>query len=146
MKLLEVHVNRMLPSAGVVLEDPLLYGVSFNAKARSLIATADEPAVHLPLTIASLEPEGASDSLLIVRIGELVEVNLLLCRNSRGIDAVVGHFRTIDDDLQYLVSLTSAEDIAVRSSTIVLLQTILEIERLAGVVREIDDHVHAFGY
>src|SRR5688572_22848265 len=136
----------MLPPARVVLENPLFHGVSLNAETWRLVATADEPAIHLPLTVASLEPEGTSDALLISGIGESVEVNRLLCRNSCRIDAVISYCRTIDDDLQYLRSSTSACDVTIRSASIVLLQAILEIERLAGVIGEVHNHVIALSY
>ena len=69
-----MHVNRMLPSARVVLEDPFLDGVSLNAKAWGLVATADKLAINLPLTIAPLKPKGTSDALLIGCVGEPVEI------------------------------------------------------------------------
>ena len=56
-KLLEVHVNRVLPAARVVLEDPPLDRVTLDGEAR-LIARCELP-VDSPLTVVPLEPENA---------------------------------------------------------------------------------------
>ena len=93
-------------------------------KRGACVATADKLAVDLPLTVASLEPEGASDARRIGGVREPVEVGT--GRNSRRVDAVVGYCWTIDDDLQDLVSLTSAENVARRTTSVFLLQTILD--------------------
>src|SRR5262249_22754146 len=106
-----------------------------------LVATADKLAVDLPLTVTALEPEGASDARRIEGVREAVEVGARW--NVRRVDAVVGYRWTVDDDLEDLRSLTSAKNVARGTSAVVLLQTILEIESLAGFVREIDDHVDA---
>src|SRR5687767_11143753 len=113
----------MLPSAGVVLKNPLLYGVSFNPKARGLVATADKLTVDLPLAVTPLKSEGASDSLLVGCVREPVEIGT--GRNSCRVDAVVGHGRTINYDLEYLVSLTSAHDVSRWTASVFLLQTVL---------------------
>ena len=134
----------MLPSTRVVLEDPLLHGVSLNPEAWGLVATTDKLAVDLPLTVASLEPEGASNARRIGGIREAVEISAR--RNSCRVDTVVRHCRTIDDDLQYLVSLTSTQNVSCRTATVLLLQTVLDEERLSSVVGEIDDHVNSLGY
>ena len=90
----------MLPTAGVVLEDPLLHRVALDCEARRCVATADEFAVDLPLTVASLEPEGASDTRRVIGVWEAVEIGA--GRNSRRVDAIVRYSRTIDDDLEDL--------------------------------------------
>src|SRR5688572_13325251 len=133
----------MLPSARVVLEDPLLDAVPFNSESRGLVAAADKLAVDLPLAIATLEPESARDARRVVGVREPVKIGA--SRDSRRVDAVVGYNRTIDDDLEDLVALASADDVAVGTTPIVLLQPVLNKERFACIVREIDDHVYAFG-
>src|SRR5687768_13875926 len=100
----------MLPSARVVLEHPFLHGVSFNPEARRCVATSNKLAVYLPLPIASLEPEGASDAWGIVGVWEAIEIGA--GGNSCRVDAVVRHNRTINDNLQYFVSLTSAKNVS----------------------------------
>src|SRR5919106_5835410 len=105
-----MHVNRMLPPAGIVLEDPLLHGIALNRKTWGVGAGANEFSVHLPLTVASLEPEGASDTRSVIGVGETVEIGS--SRNRCRVNTVIGYNRTIDDDLEYLVSLTSAQNIA----------------------------------
>src|SRR5688572_33461445 len=114
----------MLPSARVVLEDPFLYGVSLDAKARGLVTTADKLAINLPLTVAPLKPEGASDALRIGCVGEPVEVGTR--RNVRRIDAVVRHLWTIDDDLQDPISLSGAQNNSSWTTSVFLLQAILQ--------------------
>src|SRR6185503_13473410 len=116
----------------------------FDPEAWRLVAATDKLAVDLPLPVASLKPEGASDSLRIGCVREPVEVSTR--RNSCWIHAVIGHYRTVDDDLQYLGSLTSAQNVSRRTTPVVLLQTILEIERLTGVVGEIDDYINALSH
>src|SRR5688572_33309121 len=122
----------MLPSARVVLENPLLHRVSFNPETWSLITTTDELAVDLPLAVASLEPEGASDARRIGGVRELVEVDSR--RDICGIDAVVRYYRAVDDDLQDLITLTCAENVSGRTASVFLLQAVLKEERLTGVV------------
>src|SRR6185503_15694017 len=109
-----------------------------------VVATTDELPVHLPLTIAALEPEGASDARRVGSCREPVEVDGLIGRNRRRIDAVVGHGRAIDDDPEDLRSLTGAQHISSRATTVVLFETILEMEGLSGLSSEVDDDVDAF--
>src|SRR6185369_5471420 len=103
-----------------------------------------EPAIHLPLAVASLEPEGASDARGVVGVREAVEVNSLIRWNRRRIDAVVSYDWTIDDDLEDLRALAGAEYVSSRAASILLLETILEIERLTRLAGEVDDNVDAF--
>src|SRR5215213_1501179 len=135
----------MLPTAGVVLENPLLHGVSFNSEARRLVATADELAVDLPLPVASFKPERAGDAWRIVGIRETVEVSRIR-RNRRRVDTVVRHCRAIDDDLEDLVPLAGSEHVSSRTAAIFLFETILEIESLSSLAGEVDDDVNTLGH
>src|SRR5687767_3833453 len=135
----------MLPSTRVILENPLLDRVSLNCEPRSLVATADKLTVYLPLTVASLEPEGTSNARRIVGVRKAIEVGGSR-GNSCGVYAVVRYNRTVNDDLQYLVSLTSAQNFSRGTASIFLLQPVLEEESLAGVKGEINDYIDAFGY
>src|SRR5687767_8516604 len=134
----------MLPPARVVLEDPLLYRVSFDLEARRPVATADKLTVNLPFTVATFEPERASDTRRVIRVRESVEV----CprRNQCRVHAVVGYWRAINNDLEDLVSLPSAQDIPSRTASVFLFQTVLEEERLARIVGEIDYYIDALCY
>ena len=57
LEFLKVHVNRVLPSARVVLENPLLDGVAFDGEA--YVVARCELTVDSPLTVISLESESA---------------------------------------------------------------------------------------
>lgn len=63
----------MLPSAGVVLEHPLLNGVALDRETGSLVAAAYQLSVDLPLTVASLEAEGPGDTRSVNSVRELVK-------------------------------------------------------------------------
>src|SRR5438552_8043293 len=64
-----------------------------------------------------------------------------------GVYAVVGHLGTVDDDLENQVALAGAKDRVVGGSPpVILLQAVLEVERLAGEWGEVDDHVGALGH
>src|SRR5687768_146432 len=143
LEFLEVHVNRVLPTAGVVLEDPFLHRVALNGKTDvvGIFTITHKLAVDLPLTIAPFKPERARNTRLISRVGEAIELG-----DQRGVDAVVGDHGAVDDNFHDLVALTCPYNIAIGSSAVILLQTVLDIERLAGIGGEIHNHVHALGY
>src|SRR5688572_22806076 len=128
----------MLPSARVVLEDPLLNRVSLDCEAWRRVATTHQLTVYLPLAVTTLEPEGASNAWRVVGVWKSVEIRPGW--NGRGVDTVVRHDRTVNDDLQDLVALSGAQNIAGRTASVFLLQAILEEECLSGVVREINDY------
>src|SRR6185436_13078510 len=144
-ELLKVHVNRMLPASRVVLKNPLLHRILFNPEAWRLVATTDELAVDLPLPVASLKPERAGDARRIVGVRESVEVSRIR-RNRRRIDTVVCHGRAVDDDLEDLRSLAGAEHVSSWTTTIFLLETVLEIESFSSLTGEVDDDVDTFGH
>src|ERR1700741_405666 len=134
----------MLPATRVVLEDPLLNGVAFDRKT-NVVAIRQFP-VYLPLTVAALEPEGASDARGVGGVGEAVEIHGLIGRYGCRIDTVVGHDWTIDDNLEDLRSLSCRQHVASGTATIVLFQSVFQIERLSSLTGEVDNDVDAFGY
>src|SRR5262249_17508085 len=101
---------------------------------------------NLPLAVASLKPEGASDARSVEGVREAVEIYSLVGWDRCRIDTVVSHDRTIDDDLQDLRSLAGAQYVSGRTATILFLTTILEIERLACLAGEVNDNVNAFSH
>src|SRR5688572_2495863 len=67
LEFFEMHVDRVLPPTGVVLEDPLLHAVALNSEA-DVVAITNELTVDLPLTVAPFEPERPRDALRIRRV------------------------------------------------------------------------------
>ncbi len=144
LEFLEVHVNRVLPAARVVLENPSLDRVTLDGEA-DIVARCELP-VDSPLTVVPLEPENACDQRRCGRGREVIKVNCLARGDIRGVDAVVGHDWTIDDDLQDLIALTGTQNVARWTTPVLLLQTVLDVERLALKSGEVDDHVHTFSH
>src|SRR5262249_5006192 len=60
LKFFEMDVDRMLPAAGVVLDDPALGSVALDREAEA--RAVGELLVDRPLAVASLEPERARDT------------------------------------------------------------------------------------
>src|SRR5262249_38223671 len=140
LELLEVDVDRVLPAAGAVLEDPVLGGVAAHAVADAV--AAHELAVDLPLAVPALEAEVAREARFLGLVGELVEGRL-----ARGIDAVVPD-TIADAELEQEVARAGTEDVVRRSAAVLLLEAVLEVEH-RGVIRErveVDDDVHALGH
>src|SRR5215207_9839735 len=105
-----MHVNRVLPPARIVLEDPSLNRIPLNGEARLL--TRSEPAVDSPLAVISFEPENACHHWRRRCHREVVEIDGLARRDIRGVDAVVSHDWTIDNNLQDLVALPGTYNVA----------------------------------
>src|SRR5262245_26404740 len=62
---LQVDVNRVLPAAGAVPQDPSLGGVALNGETEP--RAVHQLSVDLPLTVAALEPEAARQADPIFR-------------------------------------------------------------------------------
>src|SRR6185312_55387 len=132
---------RVLPAPRIILEDPFLDGVALNCKADIVwISTvAYQLAVDLPLAVPSLEPKCSGNSRRVRGIGEAIELS-----DKRGVNTVIRNDWPINNDFQNLLTLTSRQNITGRATTVVLLQTILQIKSLACQAGEIDDHVDTF--
>ena len=83
-----MHVDGMLPTTGVVLEDPLLNGIAFDCKAN--VVAIRQLAVHLPLAVAALEPED-----VVLGGGNVKNLKELPpgCRAGNNANAFAGGFR-----------------------------------------------------
>src|SRR5215213_4471180 len=136
-----MHVNRVLPPARVVLENPLLDRVALNSETR--VVTRGKLAVDGPLTVIPFEPESACHHRCSVCAREVVEVDCLAGRNARRVNTVVGYNWTIDHNLQDLVALAGTKHIAGWATSVLLLEAVLDVERLALKTCEVNDHIHA---
>ena len=50
------------------------------------------------------------------------------------------------DDLQDLIALTGTEDITCWTTPVLLLESVLDVERLALKSGEVNDHIHTFSH
>src|SRR5687767_3805965 len=137
-------MNRVLPAAGVVLEDPLLDRVALDSEA-CLVARCELP-VNSPLTVVPLEPENACHHRSRCGAWEIVEIHRLTRGNIRRVNAVIGNDWTIHYDLQDLVSLTGTEDVTRWTTPVFLLEAVFDVEGLALESGEVDDHIHTFSH
>ena len=144
LEFLKVHVNRVLPSARVVLENPLLDGVALDGEA--YVVARGELTVDSPLTVISLESESARHYRSRVGAWEVVEIHGLICGYIRGVNAVIGYDWTINQNLQDLVSLSGTENVSRRAAAIILLEAVFDVEGLALESCEVNDHIHSFSH
>src|SRR5262245_6277542 len=132
-------MDGMLPTAGTVLQDPVLDGVLFNCEA-NLIAIHKLP-VDRPLAVVSLELERPRHPWRGCGTGQIVEVGI-----GGGVYAVVRHCGKIHNNLKDQVPLTCIENRARWAAPVSLLQPVLNIECLACERGEIDDHIGSLGH
>src|SRR5215212_3393419 len=139
LELLQVHVDGMGPPEAAV-EVPLLEAVLLDLEADGV--AVEQLPVDGPLSVPRLvEVERAADERRTADARQGV-----VGGEGGGIDAVVGDRRAVDDDPQHEETLSSGDDAAARASLAVrLIEAVLEVERLPGVLREVDDHVRPLG-
>src|SRR5215469_14151654 len=132
--LFKVNVYRMHPATGVVLQNPHLRGVSCHSEA--IYITIGELSVYLPLSIASFEPECACyRKMAQVHRREVVKLD-----DSRRVLTVVGYGGQYHVKSQDKLPSASREDISRGSTSVVLLQSVLQEDRLSMLeFREIDN-------
>ena len=166
-ELLQVNVDGVLPSAGVVPQDPSLGGVALHGEAET--RAVHELAVDLPLAVSALEAEGARQTDSIGSSGSVVgrhrrqanrrEDAIVRAAGHMGkrhrlrVEAAVGRrIRSDQPELHDRVSgIAGRQDLVGRAPPVHLLQSILEPDtaRTAEPIPdlpEVDDDLHAFGH
>src|SRR5688572_11841701 len=112
-----------------------------HARAHLLTLRIHRAAVDGPETVRAIEVEGARDT----RRRSLVRETVKTC-NRRRVDAVVRDDRQIDDDLEDQIALARRQYFSGWTTPVFLLEPVLDVERLARVLREVDDQVGAFSH
>ena len=132
-----MHVDRVLPSAGVVLKDPDLGRALLDAGPH--VVRVEELAVDRPRSLAPFEPPGArGDHLVEIDLGKFAELRRNL--------AEILDARQRQVEAHEEVPLARGEDLARRAPAVLLLEAVLEVDARAGLeLREVDDHVDALG-
>src|SRR5438132_4920243 len=130
----------MLPPAPVIYQRPLFHAILLHGEAA--LVTVEELAVDLPAAAAVLELERSFDPGRSGRAWQIIELG------DRGrVLTIVGHLRTVHDDLEDPVALTRRDDCVVCGSpSVSLLQSVLDVDRLASERGEVDNYVCAFGH
>src|SRR6185295_13985079 len=139
LELLEVNVNWMLPAARAVLQDPMLDRVLLNLEAD--LITVEKLSVYLPLAVAPLELERPGDTL---RAGGAWQIVIVWIR--RGVHTIVSYRGPVHDDFHHSVSLACRQHVTCWATPVGLLETVLEIQRLPGILGKVDDDVRSLGY
>src|SRR6185295_8607014 len=98
-------------------------------------------AVDSPVAIRAIEVESARDARRRSLVRQAVKL-----RNRGRVDAVVRDWRQVDDDLENRIALACCQHFARWPTPVLLFQTILDVERLACVLREVDDEVCALSH
>src|SRR5215813_8148879 len=164
--LLQVNVDGMRPVTGEVGQEPVLHAVLLHGEAEG--AAIHELAVDRPLPVQAVELEGADDPGRLGSVGQGKE-----CRVRRRVHAVVRNpgtgYPKLQDQIASagrlnggLVSVNRdrgatalgggtvlGSELTIhcrRPLAVDLVQPILQVERLAGKVGEVNDHVHSLGY
>src|SRR5262245_1158006 len=132
-------MDRVLPAARVVLQDPFLDGVLLHREAGDV--AVHELTVDGPLAFGSLEPKRARDLGDRRLVGERIEL-----RDESRIEAGINHAGKNNVEPEEHVALTGPQDGARRASSADLLQAVLQEDRRPhGKLREVDDDVGALG-
>src|SRR5207302_1322765 len=128
LELLEVNVHRVGPrgtAEAEILQGPLLHGILRDREPDRV--AIHELTVDLPLAVSrQVKAELALDEGLNVRTRQREE----LWRGGR-VHAVVRHLRPVHDDLEQEVALARGQNVAGRPAPVDLLQTVLQVNRLA---------------
>ena len=122
--LLEMNVNGVHPSTRTVHQGPDFSRVLFCSK--PIYIAIGKFAVDLPLPISPLEFKSSPD-----RIAEVDGRQIIEARSCR-ILAIIGNGRKHNIKTQYRIALTSGQNITGRATSIVLFETVLKKDRLAG--------------
>src|SRR5688572_8475794 len=101
-------MNRVLPTAGVILENPLLNRIALDVKADVvwILTIAHQLTVDLPLSVAPFKPERTRNARRVRCIGETVKLG-----DQRGVDAIVRDRWPVDDNFQNLLALARLQNV-----------------------------------
>src|SRR5580692_10374484 len=149
LMLLEVDVDRVRPVAGDVLQYPVLRAVLLNGKTDRV--AVDELAVDRPLAVQTVEAQGTGDARLD-DFRQIVELLILRC------GALVLNGSRVDVEAQYEVAFPCGQNLrrgialsvdALSSHdwalTVDLVEAVLQHDRLAGELAEVDDDFGTLG-